>query len=171
NETSAERMGETARDIAGFVEDLILAGAFSEGVPVVNALSEAARGKLSPDACREAMDGLGTSPAFKEAAATLAEQSAEEFAEFGKLSRAIGAATVTGLLAAYEREDGGGASERASAIIVSLGTRAIPLLAHAVEDQRWFVQREVARILGQLGTPAAVPPLQTLLRRTDLRVM
>ena len=171
NETSADRMSETARDMAAFVEDLLLAGAFSEGVPVVAALSEAARGKLSPDACRTAIDSIGGSPAFRETAGALGEQSAAELAAFTKLANAIGAAAVSGLLSAYQRDDGGGAAERASAIIVGLGTKAIPRLVPAVDDPRWFVQREVARLLGQLGTPAAIPPLQTLLRRSDLRVM
>ena len=33
------------------------------------------------------------------------------------------------------------------------------------------MQRELARALGQIGTAAAVPPLQALLRRTDVRVL
>ncbi|MEO8679711.1 MAG: HEAT repeat domain-containing protein [Vicinamibacterales bacterium] len=171
NETHAERMSETARDMAAFVEDLLLAGVFGEGIPVVNTLAKAATGKLSPHACRAAIDSIGESLAFGEAAGSLAEQSAEEFAEFEQLARAIGPASVTGLLRAYEREDGGGATERASAVILRLGPPAIPRLLPAVDDQRWFVQREVARLLGQIGTAAAVPPLQTLLRRSDLRIM
>ena len=55
---------------------------------------------------------------------------------------------------------------------------AVPKLAHsqadiaaklaaiekAVDDKRWFVQRELARLLGQLGTSQAIAPLQVLLR-------
>ena len=171
NETKAERMAETARDMAGFVEDLLLAGAFAESVPVVEALGDAAKRKLAAVACKAASDGLGASPAFAEAASAIGDQSAEELAAFEKLARAIGPPAASGLLSAYQRESGGAGMERASAIIIRLGVAAIPRLAPAVDDNRWFVQREVARVLGQIGSPSAVPPLQALLRRTDLRVM
>jgi HEAT repeat protein len=173
NESQAERMAETARDMAAFVEELLLAGAFGEAVPVVHELTGAAtrQDALAPEACRRALDGLGSSTAFAESATTLADLSAEEFASFGTLVRAIGAPAVPGLVAVFHKENGGIAAERASALLTRLGPAAIPGLAAAVDDKRWFVQREVARLLGQIGTAAAVPPLQSLLRRTDLRVL
>jgi HEAT repeat protein len=107
---------------------------------------------------------------LKEAAATLAEQTAGEFADFASLVRAIGPATIPALVAAYQREDGVG-TERITALIVAHGAAAIPLIAAALDERPWFVQRELARALGKLGTSAAVPPLQSLLRRADPRVL
>lgn len=173
NESQAERMAETARDMAAFVEELLLAGAFADAVPVVGELQAAATRQpgLAPDACRRALDGLGASSALAEAATGLADQSKDEFASFEAVVRGIGAASVPALVSACEHEDGGTATERASALLVKLGPAALPGLAAAVDDKRWFVQRELARVLGQIGTAAAVPPLQALLRRTDVRVM
>jgi HEAT repeat protein len=110
------------------------------------------------------------SSAFKEAAATIGEQTAAEFDDFANLVRAIGPSTVPALAAAYQREDGV-ATERITALIVAHGPPAIPLIAAALDDRPWFVQRELARALGKIRTSAAVPPLQSLLRRADPRVL
>jgi HEAT repeats len=171
NESNADRMAETTRDIAAFVEDLMLAGAFGEGVPLVDALAEAATLDLSPGACQSAIEGLGVSSPFVEAVAGIGEQTPEEFAEFERLVRAIGPSTVDALLGALHRENAGASTARMAEVIVRMGAVTIPRLAAMIDDKRWFVQCEIASLLGRIGTPAAVAPLQTLLRRTDLRVM
>ena len=173
NEHTAERAAETARDMGAFVEELLLTGAFAEGVPVLEELAAAAARQpaIAPEACRQAIAAVGESMSFAEAASLIAEQSPAEHAAFEKLARAIGTPATLGLLSAYVREDGGIGAERASALLVKFGPPAIPVLAGAIESAQWHVQREIARVLGSIGTPAAVPPLQTLLRRTDLRVM
>jgi HEAT repeat protein len=172
NETVPGRMTDTARDMGAFVEELLLAGAFAECQPVVDELIAATTRQpaIAPDACRQAVDAIGASTAFAETASSLADQSPEEFAVFEQLARTIGAATVPALLTAYQREDGTN-TERATAIIGGLGPSAIPEIAAALEDPRWFVQRELARALGRIGTAGAVAPLQQLLRRADPRVL
>ncbi|MGE0863137.1 MAG: HEAT repeat domain-containing protein [Vicinamibacterales bacterium] len=173
NETQAERMGETARDMAAFVDELLLAGAFADALPVVAELAAALTRKpaLAPDACRRALDSIATGDALAEAVTGLADQAKAEFASFSALIAHLGPVAVPALLRAYQNEDGGLAAERVSAMLVAMGPPAIPGFAAAIEDRRWFVQREIARVLGTIGTAAAVPPLQTLLRRSDLRIM
>ena len=172
NESQAERLGETARDMMAFVEELLLAGAFADAVPVVTELHAAITRKpaLAPEACRRALDGLGGSVALTESAAGLADLSNDECASFGSVVLAVGAPAVPALLGAFQKEASLG-GERASTLLAKLGPAAIPALAAAIDDQRWFVQRELARLLGQIGTAAAVPALQALLRRTDVRVL
>jgi HEAT repeat protein len=173
NETVPGRMADTARDMGGFVEELLLTGAYGECVPVVEELLAAIGRKpaLAPEACRTAIDAVGGSAALAEAATGLADQNAEEFAAFEKLIRAIGPAAVPGLVAAYQREDGGVATDRATALLSALGPAAVAAITAALDDPRWFVQRELAKALGRIGTGAAVPPLQGLLRRSDVRVL
>ncbi|HMI93136.1 MAG TPA: hypothetical protein VK509_17315, partial [Polyangiales bacterium] len=160
NETVPGRMSETARDMGAFVEELLLAGAYAECVPVIDELKAAVDRKpaISPDACRRAIDSVGTSSSMAEAAATLNEQTADEFTGFEKLVRAIGLSTVPAVLSAYHREDGGTGTDRATNLIIRLGPAAIPAIAAALEDKPWFVQRELAKALGKIGTAAAVPP-------------
>ncbi|MGE0042100.1 MAG: HEAT repeat domain-containing protein [Vicinamibacterales bacterium] len=172
-ETAPGRAAEIAQDMSAFVEDLVLAGAYTEATAVVEALGEATRRQppVAPAACREAVERLGRTTALVEAVQGLAELDAAEVTAFGRLARAIGVSVVPALLAAHQREEGGAAADRASAIIVALGPPAIPALQAALDDRRWFVQREVARLLGGIGTAAAVAPLQVLLRRSDVRVL
>lgn len=171
NERVPERAAELADDMARFVEDLILAGAFGEAVPVIEALAaEAARkSPLAPQACRTAIDGVASSAAFTEAAELLHEQGAQEHEDFTRLVIAIGPATVGALAAAFRSEQPV-AAERASAILTRLGMAAIAPLAAMIEDATWQVQRALADVLGRIGTPAAVPPLQTLLRKNHPQV-
>lgn len=173
NERDRDRAAETARDMGAFVEELLLAGAFAEGVPVIQELAEAMTRTpaLAPDACRHAIESVGSSTAFVEAATAIADQSPDEFAAFGTLTRAVGPSTVAALLTAYQREDGGLGTDRVSALLVNLGPPAIPRLVANIDDAPWHQQRDIARVLGQIGTAAAVPPLQALLRRTDLRAL
>jgi len=173
NETVPGRMTDTAKDMGAFVEELLLAGAYSECVPVIEELAAAIDRKpaIAPDSCRRAIDSIGTSTSLSEAAATLAEQTADEFGSFEKMIRAIGPSTVNALVSVYHREDGGTATDRATSLISRLGAAAIPAITSAIEDKPWFVQRELAKALGKIGTSAAVPPLQSLLRRTDVRVL
>jgi HEAT repeat protein len=173
NETVPGRMAETARDMGAFVEELLLAGAYSECLPVIQELAAAIDRKpsISPDACRRAIDSVGTSSSLTEAAGTLSEQTAEEFAAFAQLIRAIGASAIAAVISAYTREDGGTATDRATSVISRLGPTAIPAITAALEDKRWFVQRELAKALGKIGTAAAVAPLQSLLRKSDVRVL
>jgi len=172
NETVPGRMTEIARDMGAFVEELLLAGAYGECTPVVDELAAAVARKpaVAPDACRKAIDTIGVSSALREAAGTLAEQTADEFAAFEQLIRALGVSTIPALVAAYQREDGT-ATERVTALIIKHGAPAIPAIAAGLDDKPWFVQRELARALGRIGTAAAVAPLQSLLRRSDPRVL
>jgi HEAT repeat protein len=150
-----------------------MAGAYGECVPVVQELIAAADRKpaIAPDACRATIATIGGSKSLVEAVTTLGDQSAEEFASFETLIRAIGVSSVPALIRGYQREDGGTATDRTTTLLAKLGTAAIPAIATALEDPRWFVQRELAKVLGKIGTSAAVAPLQTLLRRSDVRVL
>jgi HEAT repeat protein len=173
NETIPLRMTDTARDMGAFVEELLLAGAYGEAVPVIEELAAASARKpaIAPDACTKAIDTVGVSTALAEATMTLAEQTSDEFAAFEQLICAIGPSTIPSLLSAYEREDGGGATDRVTTLLIKLGPPAIPAISAGLDDTRWFVQRELAKALGRIGTSAAVPPLQSLLRRSDPRVL
>jgi HEAT repeat protein len=173
NETVPGRMADTARDMGAFVEELLLAGAYAECLPVIDELLAALARKpaIAPDACKRAVDGVGTSAALTEAVSGLGEQSAEEFAAFAKVVRGIGPASIPAIISAYSRDDGGAAMDRATQLLIALGPAGVPALAAALDDPRWFVQREIAKALGTIGSAAAVPPLQSLLRRSDVRVL
>ncbi|MDP1572559.1 MAG: HEAT repeat domain-containing protein [Vicinamibacterales bacterium] len=172
-EEDRKRAGEIAGDMAGFVDDLVLAGAYDEATRLVTVLQDHARRAdgIAPEACRDAVTEVGASPALHEAVGVLGEMDAAEAQAFGALALTIGPAVTATLLGAFHQEAAGRAGERAGDLIVRLGSSAVPSLTTAADDPRWFVQVQVAALLGRIGTAAAVPPLQTLLRRPDVRVL
>ncbi|MBY0497831.1 MAG: HEAT repeat domain-containing protein [Cyanobacteria bacterium] len=173
NETRSDRMAETTRDIGVFAEELLMAGAYDETVPLIDALSAAGarRPGIAPEACHAAIDSVARSSAMIESVTGIADQSAQEFGHFERLALALGPPVVTALISGFGRQEGGAAADRITNTLVKIGAPAIPAMASAIDDPRWFVQRELAKALGQIGTAAAVPPLQAMLRRTDGRVL
>lgn len=74
-------------------------------------------------------------------------------------------ALIEQLVAAEER------SERRVYFDALLELRAgVPTLLHMLGDPRWFVARNAAALLGELGTPEAEQPLSELLHHDDERV-
>jgi len=57
-----------------------------------------------------------------------------------------------------------------SSLLVGLGGSAVPVLLKMMQDTRWFIVRNLAAILGEIGMPEAVPELLACLKHTDIRV-
>jgi HEAT repeat protein len=57
-----------------------------------------------------------------------------------------------------------------SSILVDLGGAAVPVILKMMQDNRWYIVRNLAAILGDIGMQEAVPELLACLRHTDLRV-
>ncbi|MFA7059912.1 MAG: HEAT repeat domain-containing protein, partial [Pedobacter sp.] len=57
-----------------------------------------------------------------------------------------------------------------SILIVKLGEPAVPSLLAMLEDSRWYIVRSLVTILGDIGSPTAVPGLHKCLPHTDIRV-
>lgn len=55
-------------------------------------------------------------------------------------------------------------------LIVRLGEPAVPPLVVMLGDSRWYIVRNLAAILGDIGSPKAVPELQKCLQHDDIRV-
>ena len=171
-ESDAKRAGEIAHDMEALAEDLLMAGAYQDAGAVIAALS--ARGSstnaIGRDACRQALDRVGQSPALMETLSLVDDLDEDTWETVRGLIVKIGPSTVTALsaVAATERETR--ASQRASAIILAFGKGAISRLAPLVGDERWFAQFTGATLLGAIGSAEVVPLLQPLLRKSDPRV-
>lgn len=172
-ETTAVRAAEITKDMSSFAQDLILSGAYAEAKRIVDAVrTTGSRDKaVAADACVTALTTIGMSTAMAEATSMLGELNARDAAVVADLCKAIGPAAVPAVMSAYGKEEGGIQSERASKILISLGPPAIPEISQNLDERKWWMQRDLAHVLGGIGTAAAVPPLQTLLRRGDPRVL
>jgi len=172
-EDSPERAAEIAGDMVPLAEDLLMSGAFDDALTVARSLRAEAdrKGAIAVAACRAALTTIGESPALREAAALLPHLDEPSLASFTACCAAIGPAAVKGLMPALESEPETPEWLRARDIVRGYGAGAVTPLTAMVDDERWFVMRNAAVLLGQTRSPEAVPPLQALLRRNDPRVL
>ena len=162
-----------AGDLDALAEDLLLAGAYQDVATVIGALADrgARAGAIGRDACREALDRLGESPALRETAALAGDVDEETWRTIRGLMEQVGVASLEALKPLLMSDEETAASGRAADLAAGFGPAAVGRLGALVSDDRWYVQRNAARLLGRTRSPEAVPLLQPLLRRGDPRVV
>jgi hypothetical protein len=170
-EEDPERATEITRDMVALVDDLLMAGDFSNAVLVLRQLRRAAAAKIAPAEARAALSSSGESAGLREAAALmndLDEQAQQTFAECCEL---VGPTSIRALYPLLKSEHDAPTYRQARDIVHKFGAAAVPHLAGLADDPQWFVQRNSAILLGATRSRDAVAPLQALLRRGDPRVV
>ena len=170
-EEQPERAVDIAGDMVALLEDLFAAGDFANAATVLTALSEAASGTRAPAACRAALVAAGETPALEEAAGLLGELDGKSLERFTACCVLIGPSAIRGLYPLLQVEAPSTAFGRARDLVASFGAEAAEPLLPLADDDRWFVQRTAAELLGLTRAVAAVPPLQAMLRRGDTRLV
>ena len=171
-ETRLQRGAEIAQDMTAFAQESIMAGHYPDAIRIVTALTAAsARPQSAREACAAAIDSIGNAPAMRDAMAGLAELAMPDFVALTDLCIAIGPAAVPAVVTGLTKPEGATQSERALKILIGLGPPAIPAIGDNIDEQPWWVQRDLAKVLGRIGTPMSVTPLQNLLRKGDARVL
>jgi HEAT repeat protein len=166
------RAEEMAPDLSALAEDLLMSGAYDDALIVTQALRARASTprSIGREASRLALDQLGESLAMRESAALIADLDDAGWQALKTVVETIGASSVEALKAVVAVEDDSLATTRAESVIAGFGVKSVTRLASFVGDERWFVKRRGARLLGRIGTADAVPLLQPLLRQQDPRV-
>lgn len=171
-ERDPARAPELARDVAALGEDLLLAGDYEGAVMVTRALAAQAadRRSATSEGSRVALDALTQTPAFVEAIELLGEMGEGEAALFRQVCEQIGPAATDALRGQLDIEELTPGRSRATDVIRGYGARAVSRLSPLVTSPHWYAQRNVAEVLGELGSAESVPLLQPLLRGCDPRV-
>jgi HEAT repeat protein len=170
-ETEAARAEEIAHDMTALAEDLLMSGAYPDAQVVTRALGDRATSPaIGRDACRLALDRLGESIAMRETALLLGDLDRPELSTIATIVATIGPASIEALKPMLMTEEQADGYERAADMVVGFKRSAINRLAPLSEDDRWFVQRNAAQLLGRIADVDCVPLLQPLLRKGDPRV-
>jgi len=170
-ETNEDRAVEIAGDMSILVDDLLLSGDFSNSALVLRELRKASEGKVAPAAARAALTTVGESIALREAASMLSDFDEPTLATFIESCESIGPISIRSLHPVLQSETETPAFARARDLTQRFGAAGVNYIAPLADDSRWFVQRTAAALLGSTRSADAVGPLQTLLRRTDPRVL
>jgi HEAT repeat protein len=102
--------------------------------------------------------------------AVLGELDEQPLAVFADTCALLGPVSVDTLIMTLKMPDRSPALERGSTIIARFGASAVQRLAPLVDDVQPGVLCNLARVLGRIAAPEAVPLLQPLLRRNDPKV-
>ena len=90
--------------------------------------------------------------------------------EIAALLGTLGEAAVGAMLQRLTAEEVMSARRRLIAAVVAQGDLALPQILRGLEDGRWFVVRNMAAILGELGTEGTVEALGHHVKHPDRRV-
>jgi HEAT repeat protein len=168
-----ERAAEIARDMQALAEDLLMSGSYRDVLALCTALNLRATSTdaIGSDASRAALARLGESMALRETTSLLAEVEPEAAHVISLIVQTIGPAAFPALTPLVLTEPQPAIYAMAMDLLAGFGPAAIAVGATLVADERWFVQRNGAQLLGRLGRGEAVPMLVPLLRGGDLRVI
>ncbi len=170
-EEREERAGDIANDMTGLVDDLLMSGDFANSALVLRELRKASERKIAQAAMRAALTTVGESAALREAATMLSDFDQATLDTFAECCESIGPVSARALYPALQSETDTAEYARARDLVRQFGAAAVPYIAPLADDNRWFVQRNAAAMLGSTKSPDAVPALQSLLRRSDPRVL
>ena len=170
-EDNADRSADIMRDMTALLEDLFLAGDFANAATVLREMRQVSGHKVAPSAARAALAATGESAGLRDAAALLPDLDEAAFTLFAECCDMIGSTSVRALLPTLQSETDTPAYVRARELTRKFGTAAVTHLAPLIDDSRWFVQRNAASLLGATRSAEAVTPLQSLLRRSDPKVL
>jgi hypothetical protein len=81
-----------------------------------------------------------------------------------------GALAAEALLRKLQVEEGPGRRKILLSLVLRLGEKAVPSILSRIEGQRWFFLRNLCFLLGEIGSPAGIPPLVNLLFAREPKV-
>jgi hypothetical protein len=171
-ERDPQRAAEMAPDLSALAEDLLMSGAYDDALIVTRALQTRASTPkgVGREACRASLDQLGESLAMHESAALVGDLDEDGWRRLKAVVETIGVSSIEAFKRVVSVEDDSLATARAEAVIVGFGQKGVLRLSSLVGDQRWFVKRRGARLLGRIASADAVPLLQPLLRQQESHV-
>jgi hypothetical protein len=170
-EQRQERAAEITADMIGLVEDLLMSGDFANSLLVMRELKRARQGKIASPAARAALTQIGESVALREAASMVSEFDEGDARRLFECCEHAGPVTIRAFHRALQSETETGEFARARDLVRRFAAAGVPHLIPLAEDNRWFVQRNAAALLGATRSTDAVPVLQGLLRGADPRVL
>jgi HEAT repeat protein len=170
-EENEARAADIATDMAALADDLLLSGDFANSALVLGELRKASERTIAPKAMRAALTTVGESIALREAASMLTDFDEATLNTFAACCKSIGPIAIRSLHPALQSETETLDYVRARDITQGFGKAGISFIVPLADDNRWFVQRHAASLLGATTSLDAVPTLQGLLRRSDPRVL
>jgi hypothetical protein len=170
-EPATDRAVVVLNHLAAMAEDFMLAGAFEEALRVFEAITASARRDDLATAVAQVLARLGSGTAFAETAATIEDLSDDDWLRLEYCYLEAGPPALVSLERLIAGEHETRASERAGRVVTAMAEESVAFLSGLLTGAGTTARLRIATLLGGIGGPAAIPPLQTLLRSSDPRVL
>lgn len=172
-ETSDDRYRELARLLSARCAELGDRGEFERIMWVLVSLHRHAKSEAASAARRGyallAFEKAAGGPMLPFLVGRL-EERGEERETLVDLFREIGEPAVALLVERLTLAESRNARKLIIDALVAIGAESVALLTEHLVDRRWYVVRNAAVILGEIGDPASAEPLRDCLVHTDVRV-
>lgn len=172
-ETDSERYRQLARSLVGCCETLKSSGDYE---PIVSALHFLLRQGTEEEGSVErrgyallALDQVADEPVI-DYLVQLVEKSHVAKESLFPVLRQLGAKVVVPLVERLTVAESKVVRKNLSAALVAVGDEAVTLLTERLADERWYVVRNVAAILGEIGDAGSIGKLAQCLDHEDERV-
>ena len=170
-EQRPDNIAETAGDLATLAADLLMSADSDQSEQVVRGLAAVSTGPSTRHAmaAQRALETLAGSNAMRETTATLADFDQAQMAWFERMCTALGPSSLNTLVSvlAVAADDEG--RRRIEHVIALFGDVAIAPLMPLLDAPNWPAVRAAIYTLGQIGSPAAIKLLDSLIGGPDPR--
>ena len=149
------------------------AGQFDDALELVTRIREletSANGDGLRDAIAASFGGLGSTEVIQSLIDSLANAPPDKAATIRALLDGLGAAATRNLLLALSEEENRSRRRRVFDLVCSLGPRIVPEVISFLDDQRWYVVRNMIVLLRTVNDRTSLPTIRRVAQHPDLRV-
>ncbi len=153
--------------------ELLVLGRFGSAIRVISTLRSARGGESldeTSDDLRRLIERLGNRESVRALLAALRDLPDSAVDEGASLVKQLGAPALRHLLGLLSEEQDRSLRHRLLALLSALGDVVVPEATLLLQDQRWFVVRNMVVLLRTVGDHTTLPTLRQLARHADLRV-
>lgn len=151
----------------------ISGGQFGEAVSFIQRLEQVGAASPKPElrlAIVQCLVGVATPEATQALIENLANAPPDKTAAIRRLVEALGTAAARNLLVALSEESNRSRRRRLFDLLASLGPRIVPEVVPLLNDQRWYVVRNMLLLLRSVNDRTSLGEVRRVAQHTDLRV-
>ena len=151
----------------------IAASQFAVALELVDRLRQVAeetKAESLRDAVSASLARMGNTATVQTLVDSLVNASPDRSVTIHRLLDALGAAATRNLLLALSEEENRSRRRRLFDLVCSLGPRIVPEVIHFLDDERWFVVRNMILLLRTVNDRTSLPDIRRIAQHRDLRV-
>jgi HEAT repeat protein len=174
-EKDIQRFKKLLLTLLRLIENLVAEGKTNHVLTILIAIAKEAlpakkRPKRFQQLCFQAIRKCATDDIIEKSLNRFAQRDEKQKGELTALLKIIGSDTVTPALNKLIEHEDAIARRNLIQLLISFGEIARPKVEIFLFDERWFVVRNMAMILGEIGSEKSINPLSRVINHRDFKV-